>query len=334
MTVEATTALAEARLRAGDLDEAADLAETAAGLAEDAEVVWLTPQPRAVAAAALAACGQEARAREHLAAARRVAAAWEQQPALLWCEHGALRVADALGDTTAVIAAGDRIAAAGWSGVHEAIAPWRAAFVEALAGAGRDGSVVDAEAAVRHLERTAGDGDDPALAADASRARGALDVARGDDAAATRSFDHGLELPPVPERPWPRARLELAAGSHHRRAGRRARATRLLEEAGRRFDAMGAHRWLERTRRELEACGARPASRRAADAPTTLTTQERVVARLVAAGRTNREVAAELFISVKTVEHHLSRVFAKLGVRSRTQLAARFAVTGTDATHP
>jgi DNA-binding CsgD family transcriptional regulator len=330
MTVEATTALAEARLRAGDLDEAADLAETAAGLADDAEVVWLTPQPRAIAAAALAACGHEARAREQLATARRVAVAGEQQPALLWCEHGALRVADALGDAGAVISAGDRIVAAGWADVHETIAPWRASYVEALVSSGGVGVADGRDAAVQQLERAARDGDDVTTATDAARARAALDVAHGDDGAAARRFDEGLALDAAPGRPWSRARLELAAGSFHRRAGRRTRATQLLDAAERRFAAMGARRWVERARRELEACGSRPSSRRAADTPTTLTTQERVVARLVASGRSNREVAAELFISVKTVEHHVSRVFTKLGVRSRTQLAVRFAAGDTD----
>ena len=59
------------------------------------------------------------------------------------------------------------------------------------------------------------------------------------------------------------------------------------------------------------------------DSRSDLTAQERAVATLVAGGRTNREVADQLIISVKTVEHHLSRAYAKLGVRSRTELAAR-----------
>jgi DNA-binding NarL/FixJ family response regulator len=68
-----------------------------------------------------------------------------------------------------------------------------------------------------------------------------------------------------------------------------------------------------------------PAKRSAPHCEVALTPQEGLVARLVAAGRSNREVATELFISVKTVEHHLSRIFAKLGVRSRSQVAGALA---------
>jgi DNA-binding CsgD family transcriptional regulator len=97
---------------------------------------------------------------------------------------------------------------------------------------------------------------------------------------------------------------------------------------------MGAAPWATRCARELDACGLRPRRRTrgtplAGDAA--LTAQERLVAHLVAGGRTNREVAAELVITTKTVEHHLGRVYAKLGLRSRSELAARLAV-GTNGT--
>jgi DNA-binding NarL/FixJ family response regulator len=72
--------------------------------------------------------------------------------------------------------------------------------------------------------------------------------------------------------------------------------------------------------RELAASGLRP-SRGAARVGAELTPQERAVAELVARGLTNREVAAELVVSAKTVERHLSRIYSKLGVRSRTELA-------------
>ena len=77
-----------------------------------------------------------------------------------------------------------------------------------------------------------------------------------------------------------------------------------------------------RCERELAACGLRPVKRSQTGTGAELTPQERMVARLVAEGRTNRQVAEELYVSVKTVEHHLSRIYAKLGVRSRVQMAA------------
>ena len=86
--------------------------------------------------------------------------------------------------------------------------------------------------------------------------------------------------------------------------------------------AIGAAPWVEAAERELGATGER-LRRRALDAPEELTTQEREIAGLVAAGASNKDVAAELYLSPKTVEAHLTRVYRKLGVNSRTQLARR-----------
>ena len=136
------------------------------------------------------------------------------------------------------------------------------------------------------------------------------------------SFLAGLALDPVLARPFERARLELAAGQWHRRGGARTEAAQLLRAAVERFARLGAATWTARAERELAACGLTPARRAGAPMTAVLTAQEQVVARLVAAGHSNREVATELIISVKTVEHHLSRVYDKLGVRSRSRLAA------------
>jgi DNA-binding NarL/FixJ family response regulator len=85
------------------------------------------------------------------------------------------------------------------------------------------------------------------------------------------------------------------------------------------FDDLGARLWAERSRAELGRIGGRQAAGNA------LTPSELEVARLVAEGRTNREVAAVLFLSERTVEGHLSTIYAKLHVRSRAELARRFA---------
>jgi DNA-binding NarL/FixJ family response regulator len=121
--------------------------------------------------------------------------------------------------------------------------------------------------------------------------------------------------------PYPRARLELAAGRGWRRRGERRRALGVLEAALGRFRALRADPWVGEVEREIAAAGVRTAGRegRAGEA---LTPREQAVAQLVARGLSNREVAAELILSAKTVEHHLSRIYVKLGVRSRTQLAA------------
>ena len=104
-----------------------------------------------------------------------------------------------------------------------------------------------------------------------------------------------------------------------RRDLQRGDARRSLEAARATFDQLGATSWAERARSELGRVGGRSAS------PGTLTTAEERIAALVAEGKSNKEVAATLFISVKTVEVTLTRVYRKLGVKSRAELAARFA---------
>jgi DNA-binding NarL/FixJ family response regulator len=95
-----------------------------------------------------------------------------------------------------------------------------------------------------------------------------------------------------------------------------------LERAAAAFDVQGAPGWAERTRAELARVGARRPR-----ASGELTPTQRRVAELVAEGRSNKEIAQTLFVTVNTVEAHLSQVYSKLGVRSRTQLAGRLSET-------
>ena len=119
--------------------------------------------------------------------------------------------------------------------------------------------------------------------------------------------------------PFERARTLLVFGEVRRRAKQKRAAREVLEAALAAFEELGAELWAKRARAELARIGGR--------VPTgeTLTPAERRVAELVAEGRPTKLVAAELFVSVKTVEGHLSRIYAKLSVRSRAELAARFA---------
>ena len=96
----------------------------------------------------------------------------------------------------------------------------------------------------------------------------------------------------------------------------------MLTAAAEGFDALGARRGFESAQRELVASGLKP-TRRGEHEAVRLTPQELTVARLVASGSSNRDVAADLQLSVKTVEVHLTRIYAKLGIRSRGQLARR-----------
>jgi len=151
------------------------------------------------------------------------------------------------------------------------------------------------------------------------RARGLLLAARGDGPGAVamleRSRDRYAGLGHAPGA----ARTLLALGAAQRRALRRRDARATLGAAVAAFEAIGAGGGAAAARRELAAISGRQAGGEA------LSEAERRVAELVAAGRTNREVAAALYLTERTVESHLTRIYAKLGIRSRTALAAAWA---------
>jgi DNA-binding CsgD family transcriptional regulator len=118
-----------------------------------------------------------------------------------------------------------------------------------------------------------------------------------------------------------RARTQLAYGEFLRRSRRRVDARTHLREALDAFDDLGAVQWAERARQELRASG-ETARRRDVSTVTDLTPQEMNVARLVRQGLSNRDIAGQLFLSTRTIDFHLRNVFAKVGVSSRTELAA------------
>ena len=113
-----------------------------------------------------------------------------------------------------------------------------------------------------------------------------------------------------------------------RRARRPSDARESLRSALETFERLAATPWAERARAELRASG-ETARRREPSATEQLTPQELQVALVVAQGATNREAGAALFLSPKTIEAHLGRIYRKLGVRSRTELARRLATEGT-----
>jgi DNA-binding CsgD family transcriptional regulator len=144
-------------------------------------------------------------------------------------------------------------------------------------------------------------------------------AARGDLEGALAAFGQALAEHRRSTDPFQHARTLLALGVTQRRAKQRGAARVTLEQALADFERLGAPLWAERTRSELARIGGRAPSRGE------LTEGERRVAELVAEGRTNREVAAALFLTEHTVETVLSRAYRKLGVRSRTELTRQFA---------
>jgi DNA-binding CsgD family transcriptional regulator len=187
--------------------------------------------------------------------------------------------------------------------------------VEALVSLGR------IDDAARFADQLARSSPTPVVRNDGALAALLVAGARDDGEAFDHAASLGLAVDADAVGPYPRARLELAAGRGWRRRGERRRAIAVLEAAHRRFEVLGADPWLEQVDREIAAAGIRPHRRRLGGGEP-LTAREQAVAQLVAQGMTNTEVATELIVSAKTVEHHLSRIYAKLGVRSRTQLAA------------
>jgi DNA-binding CsgD family transcriptional regulator len=151
------------------------------------------------------------------------------------------------------------------------------------------------------------------------RAKGVTAAARGELDEAVTLLRAAVEAEADLPLPLEQARSRLALGRTLRRAKQRSDARAALAEAGRRFEEIGASLWAAQAAKELARVGGRSVDTDG------LTATERRIAGLVAEGRSNKEAAAALFVSVKTVEVTLTRVYRKLGVRGRSELAARYA---------
>jgi DNA-binding NarL/FixJ family response regulator len=159
--------------------------------------------------------------------------------------------------------------------------------------------------------------------AGAARCRGLILAAQGDPAAGIAA----LEASVADAAPFPleRGRTLLCIGTVRRQAQQKRSAREALEHALAIFDELGARLWAEKARAELERIGGRPRPSEE------LTATERRVAELAAQDRSNKEIAAELYMGVSTVEAHLTRAYRKLGIRSRAGLAARIAPPTAEA---
>jgi DNA-binding CsgD family transcriptional regulator len=153
------------------------------------------------------------------------------------------------------------------------------------------------------------------------RCRGLLAAADGDLESALRTFESDLLGKPEPPWPFERARTLHCLGMVRRQAQQKKAAREALEQALAIFEELGARLWAEKARAELRRISGR------APSSAELTETERRVAGLAAEGRSNKQIAAELYMGVSTVEAHLSRVYRKLGIRSRAALAGHVAIS-------
>ncbi len=309
---EALDSLAWIELRAGRWEVAAEHAEHAYDLMTQygLEVPW-AHLPIAVVAAHR---GRLALAREH---SERALQLGEEQIG----RHTPVHVGT-LGFVA--LQSGDLQTAVRWFAEAEAVTTrlgWRNARrrwwvcdqIEALLALDR---VDDAVRVLDAWENERQEGDDRALA-HVTRCSGLVAAARGDVTEAAALLEDAVAQHEQAADSFGRARALLALGVVRRRQRRKRAAREAIAAALEGFEQLGAATWIERARSELGRIGGRAREEG-------LTAAERRVAALVAEGRTNREVAAALFLGERTVETHLSHAYAKLGVRSRAELARTF----------
>ena len=203
------------------------------------------------------------------------------------------------------------------AGVREpAVARFVPDTIHALLAVGRS---TDAEALLARFEERAARLNRPSALAASARCRGLLKAASSDFDGAVASMKLALEHHGRIAIPFDRARTLLALGATYRRGKQKAAARMTLDEAVAEFERLGATLWAKEARAQRARIGGR------APSGGKLTTTEQRVVDLVLEGLSNKQVAAALFVTPKTVETQLSRIYAKLGIHSRAQLARRLA---------
>jgi DNA-binding CsgD family transcriptional regulator/tetratricopeptide (TPR) repeat protein len=312
--------LAHTDFALGAWDDATAPASRAVSLLQESGHEWLRPLAHLAAILVPAARGEWTAAEEHAQLAVANPADYELMQVAAGLAHAHLAFARA--DHEGVLRALEPVVNLPLrEGVDESgFWPWQDLYGDALVSAGRldeaeEFLAVHEDAAARRGRRS--------MVARLARVRGRLAAARGDLASAEAAFNRGLAEITLLPLPFQRALLEFAYGQVLRRAGQRRAAAHQLQGARDRFSRLMANPFLERCDRELAASGLAPAKRSTFD-PSRLTAQESAVARLVAMGMGNRQVASELFISIKTVQFHLTHIYAKLNINSRAELAAQF----------
>ncbi len=313
--------LAEAECRLGSWDDAVVHGELAVSLAHDADRIWEFGYVHSVAAVVPAARGDWEVARAHVRMATEAAQAFGAPGVIIAAASARAFLATARGDLEDVIIAAAAVRATDRAEFLHNLGRdnWRSLEIDALIGLGRLG---EAETALAELEAALSPAGPPSVLVAAARLRGDLATAAGHHAAAAAAFETAWRRAQGLRVPLAFAQLEISDARRLRPAGQPQTAVARLRSARQRLITLGARPYLEACDRELAAAGA-PVGSEAMAALPGLTPAEQAVARLVVTGRSNRQTAAELYVSVKTVESHLGHIFAKLGIRSRQDLITR-----------
>jgi DNA-binding CsgD family transcriptional regulator len=299
----------------GDWQRALEHTDAARELAEQIQGTWLAGQVGRFSALIEVDLGLVERARASCEEALSASRASSNEFWTLWTQGVLGRLELALGNLEA--AAGDLRDLPRQlldTGLND---PANTAWADAIETLIASGELESARSYLEQHERYARRLGSAYVEAGVARCRGLLAAAEGDSAAALDAFGEALAL--LPDFPFERARTLLCLGVVRRQAQQRAASREALDQALAIFDRLGARLWADKARAELRRISGR------APAPDALTGTETRVAELAVRGRTNREIAAELFMGVSTVEAHLARVYRKLGIRSRAGLPTALA---------
>ncbi|HTS98755.1 MAG TPA: LuxR C-terminal-related transcriptional regulator, partial [Streptosporangiaceae bacterium] len=312
--------LAEAEFRRGRWDDCQDHAELAVSLARDADRHYDLPFVHSAAARVPACRGDWAAAASHVEAAEDAARTFGGFAEIFAASARSILgfarddPAEALRGAATALAVPEidyyDDPAAFW---------WRPLQIWALIRTGRLG---EAETVLAAFESRAASRRESLALINAAWLSGSLAMAHDDPERADRVFREGGCASDVTLFPFHRGLLSLEHGRCLSQTQQRRAAIAAVRVADDAFTALAARPFMEAARSELAALGVRPRGRDDSGLPG-LTGQELRVARLVASGLSNRDAAAQLYLSPRTVEYHLASVFAKLGVSSRHELAAR-----------
>ena len=318
--VPCLTHLSDAYFRRGDWDSAVTYAELAIAVAQDTDRPLDLARAHARAAQVLACRGQWFAAPAHVNAARAAADRAPFALAVAAAATAAASLASARGDPAGVLLATEPVRTTSLVGVsgRPGIFNWRSIEADALIGLGR---LDDAETALDEFEAAIPDAGLASATLALARCRANLAMANGSALQAEAMFARAHSIAPAVPMPFERALLSLDDGRRLRLVENRPAAVAQLETAHHLFSVLGADPYVQACATELAALQVSAAT----DSPGALlglSRAELAVARLAATGLTNREVASQLYVSVKTVEYHLRNCYIKLDITSRRALAA------------